>query len=568
MKIRDLGAGAFALAHVFALAGFLLLIVAPGRADPLSIPVETDIWTTSVFCHCDAGGGPGGGQANGNLVVGGWSDQYYSLLKFNLTGQPSQAQNATLRLYNGDANGGTPTAINAFTITSPWENYGTTYGTGADHQRLWWADRPSVAPLSPNPNPLPAPNQNSFYDINITGLYNAWQSGSVANHGIELQPVSTNNNFDMFKSSRDPNSALRPVLLVTPNVVLPQVGQVVYLDFGANADAKFNFDKNGAQLTYAKADAGLSGAQQAQVITGLNSIYSGYNVKFTTVKPISGQYQTVFIGGTILDINNNVSYWTNLGLDPSNVNGIAQSINWLDSNKSATANVFSGNAYFNDAFVGPLIANLAQVIAHETGHLLGLRHVQPSSELMWGTSSASAQGISSIPQPLEIFPFLTQNSAGDLTCALGGSCLNADLLTRVLAFDVSEFLSTLYNAKLVFLDSGDADSGLAVLSLGNLQAGANLNVFLPFISGEKFIFKASSLEGGLFDIFSDPTMFQDGIPSIFALYKLNEDQTLSIVGSASLSETPLPATLPLFAAGLGALGLLGWRRKRKARAAA
>ena len=31
--------------------------------------------------------------------------------------------------------------------------------------------------------------------------------------------------------------------------------------------------------------------------------------------------------------------------------------------------------------------------------------------------------------------------------------------------------------------------------------------------------------------------------------------------------TPLPAALPLFASGLGALGLLGWRRKRKALAA-
>ena len=33
------------------------------------------------------------------------------------------------------------------------------------------------------------------------------------------------------------------------------------------------------------------------------------------------------------------------------------------------------------------------------------------------------------------------------------------------------------------------------------------------------------------------------------------------------SNTPLPAALPLFASGLGALGLLGWRRKRKAQAA-
>jgi hypothetical protein len=32
--------------------------------------------------------------------------------------------------------------------------------------------------------------------------------------------------------------------------------------------------------------------------------------------------------------------------------------------------------------------------------------------------------------------------------------------------------------------------------------------------------------------------------------------------------TPVPAALPLFASGLGALGLFGWRRKRKAALAA
>jgi hypothetical protein len=36
-------------------------------------------------------------------------------------------------------------------------------------------------------------------------------------------------------------------------------------------------------------------------------------------------------------------------------------------------------------------------------------------------------------------------------------------------------------------------------------------------------------------------------------------------GSGNISAVPLPATLPLFATGLGALGLLGWRRKRKAK---
>jgi hypothetical protein len=41
--------------------------------------------------------------------------------------------------------------------------------------------------------------------------------------------------------------------------------------------------------------------------------------------------------------------------------------------------------------------------------------------------------------------------------------------------------------------------------------------------------------------------------------------TFNLTGSvqASASATPLPAALPLFACGLGALGLLGWRKKRK-----
>ena len=42
---------------------------------------------------------------------------------------------------------------------------------------------------------------------------------------------------------------------------------------------------------------------------------------------------------------------------------------------------------------------------------------------------------------------------------------------------------------------------------------------------------------------------------------------VDISGSITAA-TPLPAALPLFATGLGALGLLGWRRKRKAQAAA
>lgn len=46
--------------------------------------------------------------------------------------------------------------------------------------------------------------------------------------------------------------------------------------------------------------------------------------------------------------------------------------------------------------------------------------------------------------------------------------------------------------------------------------------------------------------------------------QLSVDETI-IAGTGA---TPLPAALPLFASGLGALGLLGWRKKRKGLAAA
>lgn len=36
-----------------------------------------------------------------------------------------------------------------------------------------------------------------------------------------------------------------------------------------------------------------------------------------------------------------------------------------------------------------------------------------------------------------------------------------------------------------------------------------------------------------------------------------------LINSASVSAVPIPAALPLLASGLGALGVIGWRRKRK-----
>jgi hypothetical protein len=67
---------------------------------------------------------------------------------------------------------------------------------------------------------------------------------------------------------------------------------------------------------------------------------------------------------------------------------------------------------------------------------------------------------------------------------------------------------------------------------------------------------------------TSPFRFDLATTSGYVFYYDNELQDASGTITSTPAPTPLPAALPLFAAGLGALGLLGWRRKRTARSMA
>jgi hypothetical protein len=80
------------------------------------------------------------------------------------------------------------------------------------------------------------------------------------------------------------------------------------------------------------------------------------------------------------------------------------------------------------------------------------------------------------------------------------------------------------------------------------------------------------------DAYTGPNPCMTGPPSVTCttdgpVLRFNSTDAFA-AGSLVVSQintdltTPLPAALPLFASGLGALGLLGWRRKRKAAAIA
>ncbi len=107
------------------------------------------------------------------------------------------------------------------------------------------------------------------------------------------------------------------------------------------------------------------------------------------------------------------------------------------------------------------------------------------------------------------------------------------------------------------------------VSLTGLPVGVGADNLLfstfPFIDENGIRLHTDSL----FGIFTDFTLRAVPVGNGFRFDLCTSDcvfnnvQTLSFTLTPVSSETPLPAALPLFATGLGALGLLGWRRKRK-----
>lgn len=175
----------------------LTLILNPG--------VAKDIWTTSVYSYAAGGGGPGGGLANDQLRVGGWGDQYWSLIQFDLANYPVHARSAILKLYNGPSQTSS-TAFDVYVIDESWG-----WQTG---DRLWWRNRPTAMHKAIS---MAAPDPDSWVSIDITDVYNSWQSRIQSNFGIALIPVSTNNAFDQFRSSRFADEEYRPRIVIIPD---------------------------------------------------------------------------------------------------------------------------------------------------------------------------------------------------------------------------------------------------------------------------------------------------------------------------------------------------------------
>ncbi len=158
-----------------------------------------DVWFSSSY-NPD-------GVDDDKLQVGGWSDEYRSLIRFNLNCLPDVADSAYLYLYaypRGDSS--VPVSMNVYLLTSQWDESSNFY----DPLSGYFAGT------------VGAPTPGSWYVLNITSIYNGWKDGTYDNHGFAFLPTSTNNEFNVFRSSdytADPS--LRPKLVVNYNQSFP-----------------------------------------------------------------------------------------------------------------------------------------------------------------------------------------------------------------------------------------------------------------------------------------------------------------------------------------------------------
>jgi hypothetical protein len=107
-------------------------------------------------------------------------------------------------------------------------------------------------------------------------------------------------------------------------------------------------------------------------------------------------------------------------------------------------------------------------------------------------------------------------------------------------------------------------SSLGSFGIGEYVGNPFANSFT--VSGG-LITAADFLSLGVDNMSPDVTCCTLGFAVRAGLSDSNSRLPLSNSPNLTFTPTPLPAALPLFAGGLGALGVLGWRKKRKAAAA-
>jgi uncharacterized protein YjdB len=186
-------------------AGDDYLLVSKGQIVIQPGPDEgEDVWITSIYDYDDDYG-----VDNEKLWIGGWGDQYWSLLRFDVSQLPAGVTSAKIQLFCYDDGDGYPNvSMHLDRVTEPWD------------EETGWHTQPSFE-FEGN---LSKPVDGFWSEIDITEMYKNWKTGVYPNYGIQLRPTRNSMERNAFYSSDyidDPS--LRPKLVLDAPGIMPTV---------------------------------------------------------------------------------------------------------------------------------------------------------------------------------------------------------------------------------------------------------------------------------------------------------------------------------------------------------
>lgn len=314
--------------------------------------------------------------------------------------------------------------------------------------------------------------------------------------------------------------------------------QLVYLQFdGGDLDFSSFLNTTGFDLP----GSGLTGAEQDQVVAAQNAIYADFLIEFTKTRPASGDYSTVHVGGVVADLPSYLDATTNLL-------GRAEKIDYGNLDKSDSAFVLSGEfALVNGR---PDLALLSQVIAHEAGHILGLRHVRGAGELLQPFADP-ANTIIGGPRDLAEIDQATgqvvavggvQDSRAELESSLGLAGLTNviiadgvfDRTLKLFSFDAKTGTNPLFRAIVAVANS--ENEVLSFTEVGTVAGNGLIEVLLPATGRDKVVLLARSSENSGYDIFATLAA-----PVTFEADAASEEAVLNVFGVevAQIDSRPL-----------------------------
>ncbi len=254
-----------------------------------AFPIGMDTWYGSVF-NTSA-------QHDEKLKLGGWGDEYDALTRFDLSGLPLDATQAILWLYHyGTEN---PTNINWYRNTEQWHS-----------GSVGWSNRPASSYVGTTG----APSGTGWYGIDITSFYDSWRAGNPSNEnfGFSLKPAGTNNQFEIFASSGNSNSAIWPQIDVyyttSPTDNIPKLKWLISTPSYANRTVNHSFGANWAANVYcgglikkhngtdftASAGTAVYAGEDGIVKEIINDSPWAYNIVMEHTSPTGGKYTTVY----------------------------------------------------------------------------------------------------------------------------------------------------------------------------------------------------------------------------------------------------------------------------------